>query len=97
MRYMRPPFESLFFSVFAAWPYPKALAFSDGRQTYSARCDSVHRGSGQTLERRIPALADACSHSWDVSCFYGFDDGAGCNALGFSVCNLFLATEGLEG
>ena len=26
MRYMRPPFEALFFSVFAGWPYPKALA-----------------------------------------------------------------------
>jgi hypothetical protein len=25
MRYMRPPFEALFFSVFAAWPYPTAL------------------------------------------------------------------------
>jgi hypothetical protein len=25
LRYMRPPFEALFFSVFAAWPYPKAL------------------------------------------------------------------------
>jgi hypothetical protein len=30
MRYMRPPFESLFFSVFAAWPYPKALAVLTG-------------------------------------------------------------------
>jgi hypothetical protein len=26
MRYMRPPFEALFFSVLAGWPYPKALA-----------------------------------------------------------------------
>ncbi|MGA2355485.1 MAG: glycosyltransferase family 87 protein [Terriglobales bacterium] len=25
MRYLRPPFEALFFSVFAAWPYPTAL------------------------------------------------------------------------
>lgn len=25
MRYMRPPFEALFFLVFAAWPYPTAL------------------------------------------------------------------------
>jgi Glycosyltransferase family 87 len=25
MRFLRPPFEALFFSVFATWPYPKAL------------------------------------------------------------------------
>jgi Glycosyltransferase family 87 len=25
MRFLRPPFEALLFSVFAAWPYPKAL------------------------------------------------------------------------
>jgi hypothetical protein len=25
MRYLRPPFEALFFSLFAIWPYPKAL------------------------------------------------------------------------
>jgi hypothetical protein len=30
LRFMRPPFEALFFSVFAAWPYPKALAVLTG-------------------------------------------------------------------
>jgi len=30
MRYLRPPFEALLFSVFAAWPYPKALLLWTG-------------------------------------------------------------------
>ena len=30
MRYMRPPFEALFFSVFAAWPYATALLLWTG-------------------------------------------------------------------
>jgi hypothetical protein len=30
MRYMRPPFEALFFSVFAAWPYATALLIWTG-------------------------------------------------------------------
>jgi hypothetical protein len=27
LRYMRPPFEALFFSLFASWPYPRAFLF----------------------------------------------------------------------
>ncbi len=30
LRYIRPPFEALFFSVFAAWPYAKALLLWTG-------------------------------------------------------------------
>jgi hypothetical protein len=32
LRYLRPPFQALFFSVFAAWPYPRALLIWTGLQ-----------------------------------------------------------------